>query len=126
MSNDLLHIALSVSENDVIPFYEYVLKGFVKSTRILAYEDSLRIFDIPQSVSVVVVKYEGFELELFVCEKAHNVSFNHICIACDNSQEIYDNAKRIGYKTYARKSKLGNTFFIQDSMSNVFEIKTKV
>ena len=123
--NNIIHIALNVSERDVQSFYIDVLKGEITRTFELSQEDSSEIFNINKKVEVSQVSCEGIELELFIGDKSRLPTFAHVCFQSLQAEEIFEKANLNGYHTYVRNNNSSPTYFVSDTNSNLFEIKTK-
>ena len=125
MTNNLIHIALHVSEKDVHSFYIDVLNGEVTQTFELSSEDSSEIFNIDKKVKVSQISCEGIDFELFVDNDLNMPTFAHVCFQSLQAKEIFEKAKLKGYRTYVRNNNSSVTYFISDTNCNMFEIKTK-
>jgi len=125
MSSTLTHIALQVNEKDVDSFYVDVLNGEVTRTFELSREDAAEIFNIDKKVKVSQVSCEGIEFELFIDGNQLLPTFAHVCFHSLRANEIIEKAKLNGYKTFVRNNNLSSTYFVSDTNSNMFEIKTK-
>ena len=122
----LKHIALDIDRKDLNDFYVEILEGEIIGHFDLAKEDAIRIFNIHMSVEVYYVKYEDFELELFVNPNSAKATFNHLCIETSDSPEIYKAAQEQSFWTFIRKNNNRETYFIKDKSGNMFEMKTKI
>ena len=120
------HIALDIVENDLNEFYVEILGGEIAGQFELAKEDAIRIFDIQKSVDVYYVKYEDFELELFVYTNSVGATFNHLCIEMSDCGGIYKDAKQQNFWTFVRTNNDKETYFIKDKNGNMFELKGKI
>ena len=120
------HIALNIAKNDLNEFYVEILKGEIIGHFDLVKEDAIRIFDIHKSVDVYYVKYEDFELELFVYPNSVRATFNHLCIAMSDCRGIYKDAKKQNFWTFVRTNNDKETYFIKDKSGNMFELKGKI
>ncbi len=125
MSSTLTHIALQVNEKDVDSFYVDVLNGVVTRTFELSREDSAEIFNIDKKVKVLQVSCEGIDFELFVAGDHLSPTFAHVCFHSLRANDIIEKAKLNGYKTFVRNNNSSATYFVSDTNSNLFEIKTK-
>jgi len=125
MTNTLLHIALQVREKDVNSFYVDILNGKITHTFALSKEDSFEIFNINKNVIVSQMSCEGIDFELFVDNKRLLPTFAHVCFQSLQAKEIFEKAKLNGYPTYVRNPNSSPTYFVSDTNSNLFEIKTK-
>jgi len=126
MSNNLMHIGLSVIEKDVDEFYIGVMNGTVIKSFELPNEESYLIFKIKKDVKIVYVLFEGIVWELFINDKYQLPTFSHVCFQSDQIEDIVERAKLKGYSTHKRNNNIRETYFISDSNFNLFEIKTKV
>lgn len=122
----LRHIALDIAEADLKEFYVEILGGEIVGQFELTKEDAIRIFNIQQSVKVYYVKYEGFELELFIYPNSARATFNHVCFETSDGRGIYKAARQQNFWTFARKNNEKETYFIKDKNGNMFELKSKI
>jgi len=125
MTNDLIHIALHVSDKDIQSFYIDVLNGKVIRTFELSKEEASEIFYINKTVNVSQVSCEGIDFELFIDNDLDLPSFAHVCFQSLQAKEIFEKAKLKEYRTYIRNNNSSITYFIRDTNNNLFEIKTK-
>jgi hypothetical protein len=124
MSGQLKHIGLQVSENDLTNFYETLLGCSISRINNLPAEDAGVIFKIAQPVKMIQACFRGLELELFVFNQEKQPSFNHLCLNLTDAAEIAEKAGHMGFRVYVRqKPNKPATYFISDSMNNVFELK---
>ncbi len=119
------HIGIEVDKNDINDFYIKILKGQKKNSFIINENLAEKIFNIKKTVEVIHLQCEDVDLELFECSNDMIVlSFNHICLQRNNAKEIYHIAKANDYKAYLHKGQNNKeTYFIKDTMNNIFEIK---
>ncbi|NEW84662.1 MAG: hypothetical protein GZ094_20165 [Mariniphaga sp.] len=125
MTNDIIHIALHVSEKDVHSFYVHVLNGKVIRTFELSKVDASEIFNINKKVKVSKISCEGIDFELFVDNDLNMPTFAHVSFQSLQAKEIFEKAKLKGYRTYVRNNNSSVSYFISDTNCNLFEIKTK-
>jgi len=125
MTNILTHIALQVCKKDLNSFYVDVLKGEITHTFELSKEDSFEIFNINKNIMVSQMSCEGIDFELFVDSKRLSPTYAHVCFQSLQAKEIFEKAKLNGYHTYVRNNNSSPTYFVSDTNSNLFEIKTK-
>ncbi|MFA6873074.1 MAG: hypothetical protein WCQ86_03715 [Bacteroidaceae bacterium] len=125
MNGSLKHIGLQVVQKDLLPFYQEVFKMEFQSTFILSKDDSYKIFNKEQVVSIIYAKSEFCDFELFVVEEAPlKISFAHLCIELDQPLLFANTASGKGYEVILReKENKSKTYFIKDSNRNIFEIK---
>ena len=83
------------------------------------------IFGIAKDVELYYMKNDSIELELFVYPETFPSTFNHICLEYPEAQSIFLKAKENGYYHYhyVREKKGNDTYFIKDTLGNMFEIK---
>ena len=122
----LRHIAIDIAEADLNDFYIDILKGKIVGQFELTKEDAIRIFNIQQSVKVYYVKYEDFELELFIYSNLARATFHHLCIETSDAGIFYKAARQQNYQTFVRKNNEKETYFIKDKNGNMFELKIKI
>lgn len=125
MNGSLKHIGLQVVQKDLLPFYQEVFGMEIQSTFILLKGDSHKIFNKEQSIPVIYAKSQFCDFELFVAEETFlETSFAHLCIEVDQPQLFANAALEKGYKvTLREKEGKSDTYFIKDSIGNIFEIK---
>ena len=121
----LKHIALSVKKQDIENFYEKVLGFEVNNSFNLRKNIVETIFGIAKDVELYYMKNDSIELELFVYPETFPSTFNHICLEYPEAQSIFLKAKENGYYHYhyVREKKGNDTYFIKDTLGNMFEIK---
>ena len=124
MSMDFKHIGLQVVEKDIIPFYEEVLGFISKHSFELGETDSNKIFGINKNILIIYGSCGNIDFELFVNNSPKDITYNHICIQVNEAHQISRRAQERGYKVFKRKGRESETFFITDSNSNVFEVKS--
>ena len=122
----LRHIALDIIKNDLNEFYLEILKGEIIGQFELSKEDANKIFDIQKPVDVYYVKYEDFELELFIYPNSARATFNHLCVEMSDGQGIYKAARQQNFWTFVRTNNQRETYFIKDKNGNMFELKGKI
>jgi len=125
MTNTLIHIALQVKGKDINSFYLDVLHGEITRKFELSREVSSEIFMIDKNVKVVQVSCEEIDYELFIDDDPQLPTFAHVCFYSGQATKIMDRAIQKGYHTYVRNNS-PETYFINDSNNNLFEIKTKI
>jgi len=121
--DELRHIALEITKEDLYSFYKEILKGKIKRSFTLGEELAKEIFARNDSVEVYYLQIGSLELELFVNGEEQDKSFNHICLELSNASDICKSACDNNYWTYARTSSNKETYFIKDSNENLFELK---
>ena len=121
----LEHIAITVSEPaDIKDFYLDILgmkevKKFVLN-KVLAN----KIFGINNETLVFLLQKEDIFLEVFVTPEQKKQSFEHICFAVNNREELVENCLRQNYECIRIERDLFDLVFIKDRSGNIFEIKT--
>ncbi len=124
MTSQLKHIGLQVSESDLTNFYEALLGCSISKIMNLPADDAAAIFKIDSPVKMIQACFRGLELELFVHPQEKQVSFNHLCLNLTDAAEIAHKAEKMGFRVHVRKKpNKPATYFISDSMNNVFELK---
>ncbi|WP_010665124.1 VOC family protein [Marinilabilia salmonicolor] len=118
------HTGLSIRNiQEVYDFYERIL-GFKKHTQFSLFRElAEEIFGFSESPEVIVMKKEDIELELFISREEFRPAYTHTCLEIADAQEIFERAKKQNYKTYAKPSANGYTWFVADSNKNLFELK---
>lgn len=121
------HVALSINERDDLEnFYMDVLMFHIHYQFTISRDIAKMIFDCDRDLTVVVMRKDAMEFELFLSDKIENKVFSHVCISVENSKQIMERAELAGYKTVTKSRKDGyDTFFIWDKSANLFEIKEK-
>jgi hypothetical protein len=122
--NEVKHIGLQVSSIDVACFYTDVLGATIGDSFVLSSADALLIFGIEKQIHVYWCYVHGFTLELFVVDEKIRASCHHICFLTAHAEEIVNRAKHNGYSLYIRKKYETDTYFITNTLGNLFEIKS--
>jgi hypothetical protein len=123
MENSIKHIGLQIIEKDLSDFYEEIMKFTPLYSFTLSQDDSYEIFGIKKEVTILNGTCPELDLELFIQNKSMESNFSHVCFYSERMIEMFDMAKRKGYKTYLRRNNGNETLFLSDSNFNLFEIK---
>lgn len=117
------HIGIQIKEDDLEPFYLGVLMGNIRNSSAIDETLSEQIFNIPSQTDIHYLQCDDVTLELFTHSTAITPNYMHICLKSAAAEHIYKNAISAGYKAFARKNTTGETYFIYDNNTNVFELK---
>lgn len=122
---ELKHIALSVTKNDLASFYINVLGGVVSVETIMSAEKAQLVFGLKQEVKVVYIDVNKLCFELFIDPfvKKNNCNYNHICVQIPNAGKLFKKALQAGYDASVHNKPNIETYFIKDSLGNLFELK---
>ncbi|MFC1729746.1 VOC family protein [candidate division KSB1 bacterium] len=122
----LHHFGITInSREEIKDFYSDIL-GFQYAYEFeLASSKSKLIFNVHDDLQVIVMKGYGIKLELFIKANLETRNINHICLAFQNSEEVYYKAKSKGYWSLklSRTDENGFNYFVKDSSDNLFELK---
>jgi len=122
----LEHIALTISEPaDIKDFYLDILgmkevKNFVLN-KVLAN----KIFGVNKEISVFLLQKDDISLEIFILHGQSKRSFEHICLAVNDREELVENCLKQNYECIRIERDLFDLIFLKDKSGNVFEIKDK-
>ncbi len=122
--NEVKHIGLQVSSTDVARFYTDVLGATIGDSFVLSSADALLIFGIEKQILAYWCHVYGFTLELFLVDEEIQANCHHICFLTAHAEEIVNRAKHNGYPIYIRTKYETDTYFIKDTLGNLFEIKS--
>ena len=120
----LEHIALTISEPaDIKDFYLDILgmkevKNFVLN-KVLAN----KIFGVNKEISVFLLQKDDISLEIFILHGQSKRSFEHICLAVNDREELVENCLKQNYECIRIERDLFDLIFLKDKSGNVFEIK---
>ena len=122
----LEHIALTISEPaDIKDFYLDILgmkevKNFVLN-KVLAN----KIFGVNKEISVFLLQKDDISLEIFILHGQSKRSFEHICLAVNDREELVENCLKQNYECIRIERDLFDLIFLKDKSGNAFEIKDK-
>jgi len=120
----LEHIALTVSEPaDINDFYLDILgmkevKNFVLN-KVLAN----KIFGVNKEISVFLLQKDDISLEIFILHGQSKHSFEHVCFAVNDREELVENSLKQNYECIRIERDLFDLVFLKDKSGNIFEIK---
>jgi catechol 2,3-dioxygenase-like lactoylglutathione lyase family enzyme len=121
----LNHVALSVNDPEEIEnFYENILEFNLKRMFSMDAGTSLKFFGKEKEIDVYFMEKDSVGVEIFLYPEKGKETFPHLCLEYHNSNTVFDNAGRLGYKTEIKINPGGNdTYFIWDRSGNMFELK---
>jgi len=120
----LEHIAISVKNTSEIEnFYKGVLG--MKEVRNFVLNENLaqKIFGIQEETPVTLLQKEDLVLEVFLSAEPWEKSFNHICIAVADREDLVKATGQNNYEVIRIERDYSDLVFIKDHSGNTFEIK---
>ena len=126
MITKLNHVAVyNRSEAEARKFYGELL-GFEERYRFeVTKELAEKIFDVSQTLQVLVFFSETLKLEVFIAREDLPVAtaINHICLEVQQRSEFIRRCRRLGVEVREIPREHGITIFVKDFSGNLLEIK---
>ena len=121
----LNHVAISVNDSEEIEnFYEDILEFSLKRKFLMDAGISLKYFGKEKEIDVYFMEKDDVGLEIFLYPEKGRKSFLHLCLEYHNSNTVFDNARKMGYKTEIKINPgRSDTYFVWDKSGNMFELK---
>ncbi len=122
----LEHVALECDTKEhMIQLYEDVFECSLLKRFSLTKEYVEQIFSVKKAVDVYVYQSISGIFEVFIIEKRNrNQGCRHVCIGVKNMIDFTNRCKKIGLIPYTRTKNEKKYVFIQDTVGNIFEIKS--
>lgn len=73
------------------------------------------IFCLENSPQVFLMQKDHVQFEIFLSSAKYNPGFSHVCISCDQRDELIDNALRHSYRVFRRKREHGDLLMARDN-----------
>jgi len=118
------HVAFTVKDlSEIKDFYADILGLEVTRKFTLPKEISAKVFGIEKETEVTQVGRKDFAIEIFKSDDCGCRSYQHVCIAVDNREEVIQKARDNNYPTIIVKRDISDLVFIKDKSDNLFEVK---
>ena len=122
----LEHVALSITDpEDINYFYQDILGMEKVKSFVINKSLANDIFGIDKDAQVFLYQRDQIFFEIFIIDKLHSESFNHVCIAVTDRKSVFETAQEKGYTCTHKQKENSELFFIKDKSGNIFELKDK-